>query len=194
MSEASGDPLHKVPQSDDPRQASGDRLQFPGFSRNSRVTEPEAFDLEEHRWMPKREQHASSSSGRSASHNPNVQASGDGLQSNEHDDTTNIMFPGVELLPNLVAWVEENLKKTFGNLNLTRSPVNTAKWCIFARDCMWASFQMSRSVDTCISGCQNYSFSNTQDILNILTGSFLENERDREPAICVRKTDVQANA
>ena len=36
---------------------------------------------------------------------------------------------------------------------------------------------------TCISGCQNYSFSNTQDILNILTGSFLENEWDGEPAI-----------
>ena len=39
----------------------------------------------------------------------------------------------------------------------------------FARNCVWASFQMSRSVGTCIRGCQNYCFSNTQDTLNIHT-------------------------
>ena len=47
---------------------------------------------------------------------------------------------------------------------------------------MGASFQTSRSVETCKS-CQNFSFSNTQDILNILTGNLLDNEQDGEPAL-----------
>ena len=62
-------------------------------------------------------------------------------------------------------------------LNLTRFPVNTGTWCVFARDCMWASFQMSRSVETNSRGCH------TQDMLNILTGSLLENEQDGESVI-----------
>ena len=48
---------------------------------------------------------------------------------------------------------------------------------------MIASFQMSRSVQTCIRGCQDFSFSNTQDILNILTGSLLGNEQNGEQVI-----------
>ena len=40
---------------------------------------------------------------------------------------------------------------------------------------------MSRSVETCIRGCQNDSFSSTQDVLNILTVSVLEHEQDGEP-------------
>ena len=97
-SQASGDPLHfrgvgsprdlphKVPQSDDPSQenpcqASDDRLHIPSFATNVRVTEEEASDVEGCCWMPKREQHNSSSSRRNESHNPNVQASGEQLQS-----------------------------------------------------------------------------------------------------------------
>ena len=44
--------------------------------------------------MPRRGQHASSSSVRNESRNPNVQASGDWLQS-EDDDLTNLLFLGV---------------------------------------------------------------------------------------------------
>ena len=39
---SSGDRSYEVQQSDDPSQASGDRLHFPGSTRNSQVTEPEA--------------------------------------------------------------------------------------------------------------------------------------------------------
>ena len=42
---------------------------------------------------------------------------------------------------------------------------------------------MSRSVETYIRGWQNDPFSNTQDILNILSGSLLENEQEGEPVI-----------
>ena len=76
-----------VQQSDDPSQenpgqASGDRLLFPGPTRNLEVTEPEASDVEVFfLGMPKREQqNASASSGRNKSPNPNAQASGDRLQ------------------------------------------------------------------------------------------------------------------
>ena len=55
-------------------------------------------------------------------------------------------------------------------------PVNTATWCIFARDCL--------------RGCQNYFFSNTQDILDILTGSLLENEQYGEPVIFARRRQI----
>ena len=41
---------------------------------------------------------------------------------------------------------------------------------------------MSRSVETCRGG-QNYSFGNTQDILNISIGSVFEHELDEEPVI-----------
>ena len=96
---------------------------------------------------------------------------------------TNLLSPGVKLLPNLVARIEENLMRKFGNLNLSSSPVNTATCCIIAGDCMWASFQKSRAVDTCIRCCQKHSFPNTQDTLNILIGSILENEQGGEPVI-----------
>ena len=45
---------------------------------------------------------------------------------------------------------------------------------------------MSRSVET--------SFSNTQDILNILTGSLLENEQDGEPVTFRNEQIFQATA
>ena len=50
--------------------------------------------------------------------------------------------------PNLSTRVEEHVQKTFGNLGVTNFPINTATWCIFARDCMWASLQMRRTVET----------------------------------------------
>ena len=77
----------------------------------------------------------------------------------EGDDMVNLLSLGVKLVPNLVTSVED----------LTNSPVNTAT-------CR-AKFSTSRSVETCIRGCQNYSFLNPQDILNILPGSLLETEQ-----------------
>ena len=72
---SSEDGSYKVPQTDDigeenPGQASGDRLHFPGSTWNSQVL----LDAS------KEQQNASLSSGRNQSHNPNVQASGDWLQ------------------------------------------------------------------------------------------------------------------
>ena len=93
----------------------------------------------------------------------------------------NLLSVGVKLVPNLVTRVEEHLEKNVGRL--THFPVNTATWCIFARDCMWASLQMSRSVETCITGCQNSAFSNAQDMPNFLTGSLFENEQSEEPVL-----------
>ena len=62
--------------------------------------------------------------------------------------------------------------------DLTNFPVNTAKWCIFSSDCMWASFQMCRSVETYNRSCQNYS-----DILNVLIRSLFENEQSEDAVI-----------
>ena len=39
---------------------------------------------------------------------------------------------------------------------------NTATWCIFARDCMWASFHMSRSIENCCRGWQHKRQSNSR--------------------------------
>ena len=90
---------------------------------------------------------------------------------------------GNQAIPNLVTRTEENLKKTFGKLDLTNCPINTVTWCIFARGCMRTSFQMSHIVETCTRDCQNSSFTNAQDIRNILIGSFLEDEQSEEPVI-----------
>ena len=86
---------------ENPVQASGDQLHFSGFIRNCRVTEPEASHMDDYLSTPEREHNASSSCGRNESHNPNVQASGDQLQS-EDDDVRNMFSPGVQLLPTLV--------------------------------------------------------------------------------------------
>ena len=72
---------------------------------------------------------------------------------------------------------------TFTRFDLTNLPINTATWCIFARASMWASIQMSPIVETHTRVCQNTSFLNTQDIVNILSGSLLENERNEDPVI-----------
>ena len=61
----------------------------------------------------------------------------------EDDEVVGRLSLSVKLIPNLVR-VEEHLKKTFGKLDLTNFPVNTATWCCFARDYMWASLKMSR--------------------------------------------------
>ena len=80
--------------------------------------------------------------------------------------------------------MEENLQdKPSENYDLTNFPFNTATWCIFARDC--------RCVETCVKGCQNNSFSKTQEILNILIGrgNSLEHEQDEESVVSVRGSD-----
>ena len=48
-----------------------------------------------------------------------------------------MLSTGVNLFPNLVTRVEESLKTTLGNLNLT-FPAKPATWWIFAHDCLWA--------------------------------------------------------
>ena len=130
-------------------------------------------------WMPKENNRNASSSARNESQSPNAHASRSRLQS-----VLKLLSLGVKLLPNLATRFEEILMNTFGQINSMSFPVNIATSCIFLRDCMWASIiQMSRSVDIGIRGCQKFYFSNTQDILNILTGSILENEQDGEPVI-----------
>ena len=75
---------------------------------------------------------------------------------------------------------KENVRKFE---KLTNFQVDTATWCVFACDCMWTQFQMSRIVETYTRSCQNSSLSNTQEIRNILIGSLFENEQGGEPVI-----------
>ena len=115
--QALGGLSHKVQQTDDPSQenpdeASSERLHVPGSTRNPDVTEPEASYLE---GVFTGCQNASSSSGRMESQNPYVQASGDRLQSKGDGEVTTLLSPGVKLLLNPVARVEENLKKPSEN-------------------------------------------------------------------------------
>ena len=68
------------------------------------------------------------------------------LLSKEDENVTNMLSTSVNLIPNLVT--RKKTSRTFWNLNLNNIPVDTARWCRFTRDCMWA-FHMSRSVETC---------------------------------------------
>ena len=101
--------------------ASGDRLNFPGDTGQPEVTEAEAWKWNDNHWMS-REQSASSLAGRNESQNLSARASGNLLQSplKEDDDMMNLF----KLIPNLVTRVEENLKKTCGQLVLTNFPIN----------------------------------------------------------------------
>ena len=166
--------------SKNPSKASGDRLHLPGSRKNSSVTEPETSYLEGYYWMPKREQqHASSSSGRNESHNPNVQASGDWLQSNEHDDTTNIVS-------------RSQVSSKFGDVGGRKPQENFRKiefdefpsqHCnvVYLRTGLHVGISPHEQISRDLH--QNYSFSNTQETLKILTGSTLENEQDGEPVV-----------
>ena len=66
---------------------------------------------------------------------------------------------------------------------MTNVPIITATWCIVARDCIWASLQMSRIVETHTRCCHASYFTDTQDFLNMLIGSLLEDEQNEEPVI-----------
>ena len=109
--------------------------------------------------MPHRQQNASSSSRRNDSHNPNVQASGDQLQSKDDDMTNYMLSPGVKLLPDLGRRSDET--------------------------CNMVYFRTTPDVGTIPNEpvVREYSCSNTKDILNILTGSLSENEHDGESVI-----------
>ena len=96
----------------------------------------------------------------------------------EDDDIRNLLTSGVELNPSLLTRVRENHWKTIGQFHVANFP-----WCIFACDCVSASFQMSQIVETSTRHCQNSSFSSTQDILNILIGSLLEDQHSEDPVI-----------
>ena len=89
----------------------------------------------------------------------------------EDDEIKNMLSPGLKLSPNLVTRVEQNIKRKFGKLDLKDFPIKIATWCSFARDCTWASFQMSRAVDTYTRGVP---FSNTLENRNFLIGKMSE--------------------
>ena len=124
----------------------------------------------------KKHLNVSSSSGGNESHNLNVQALGDRLQSETKEDGTQ---------------ADSELGDEGGRKPQTNFQVNTAALCIVARECILASFQMSRSVETCTRGCQNNSFSNAQDILNILIGSLLKMSRTTNQFLCATKNMFQ---
>ena len=63
----------------------------------------------------KEQRNASSSSGRNESQKPTAKASGDRLQSQEHDNVTNMLSTGVKLIPNLVMRVQENFQENNRN-------------------------------------------------------------------------------
>ena len=73
----------------------------------------------------------------------------------ENENVTNLLSTGVNLLPNLVTSVEEHLKKAFCNVEFDNFSSKHCDMVFFARDFMWASFQMIRSVETCIRSCQS---------------------------------------
>ena len=54
---------------------------------------------------------------------------------------------------------------------------------VYFRTCLLVGITPSRSVETGVRGCHDYSFSDPQDLLNILTASLLENEQGGEPDI-----------
>ena len=56
--------------------------------------------------------------------------------------TQKLVTLGVDLNPSLLTNVKANHRKIFGKLTLTTFPINTSTRCIFARDFVWASFQM----------------------------------------------------
>ena len=124
---------------ENPGQASGDRLHFPGSTRNSQVTESGTSDVEGYYWMPK------SSSGRNGSQNPNAQASGDRLQSKEDHGLRNMLSLGVKLSPIWVTRISENLQKTFGKLNLSNFSKSTLQRGVFSH--VIASGHHSKSAD-----------------------------------------------
>ena len=62
-------------------------------------------------WLPKREQqNASPSSGRNDSHDPNAQASGDRLHSEEYENVKHMTSTGVKLMLDLVTRIEETTR------------------------------------------------------------------------------------
>ena len=78
-----------------------------------------------------------------------AQATGDRLlfMLIEDDDMRNLLSPGVHLNPSLVMNVKENHRNTLGTFGSTNFSINTASWCICARECMCESFQMSQIVE-----------------------------------------------
>ena len=92
--QAPGDWSRKVQQSDDPSQ------DYPGQVSNYRLHFPQTQKrhfLHGYYWMHSR--NASSSSGRNESHNPKVQASGDCSQKKIRHDS--LLFLGANLVPNM---------------------------------------------------------------------------------------------
>ena len=76
---------------ENPGQASGDRLHFPGPPGIQKSQSQKLQIRKVTVGCKKNQDNASSSSGRNESQNPNAQASGDRLQSTEDDDMTNLL-------------------------------------------------------------------------------------------------------
>ena len=129
-------------------QASGDRLHF--TTGNSKVTQPEASA-----WSARKR--ASSSAGRDKSQNPSARATGDRMQSTlkEYDNVVSLLSREGKLIPKLVTVGGREPQENFRNIRFDELPI---QHCIFAHHCMWASFQVSRIVETHTRGFQNSSF------------------------------------
>ena len=104
------------------------------------------------------QQNASSSSGCNESHDPNEKASGDRFAVKKMMMCQRYCLRESTLLRTWLTRVEESFKNTFGKVDVRNSSVKTATCGIYARGCMWSSFQMSRLVKTCFRGGQNSHF------------------------------------
>ena len=101
-----------------------------------------------------------------------MQASGDLLQSTltGDDDTRNLLTPGVDLNPSLLTNEMDNHRKTIGKIRSDKLPDKHSSVGIIPNE------QDRRGFDT--RGCQNSSFSSTQDVLKILTGRLIDDEQN----------------
>ena len=113
---------------------------------------------------------------------PNPRETDCRLRLTEDDDIRNLLTPGVDLHPCLVTKVKENDSDAFGKFDLTNLPTEPLGASSHVIACGHHS-QLSQIVENCTRACQNSSFSHTRDILHILIGSLLEDERNEEPAI-----------
>ena len=115
---------------ENPSFASGDRLHFPGSTRNPEVTRTKKvrlrrlfLDAQKNMRIHRLLRDATSPIIPLPRHRETS------CSQKKIDDMTNLLSRGVKLIPNVVTTVEENFKKTFGTLNLINFPANHAPWC-----------------------------------------------------------------
>ena len=115
----------------------------PGTTGNPEGSQPGASTWNEFHWMPEREQQKAS--GRNESRHPRAQAWGR-LQSTltEDDDIRNLFRAESDFVKQSERKSQDHVRK----IDVTNFPIHMATRCIFACDCMWASFQISQIVET----------------------------------------------